>query len=697
MLLEAAAQRAKAATDRRLIEHAIRTLNDSDTPEEAKHDAALGPELAAAIDRYPDRTESAELDEPFALDVDRELARFGSWYELFPRSMRAASRARPRRSRRSRRSASTSSTSPRSTRSARPTARARNNTPDRRARATPAARGRSARRTWRPRRRPPRPRARSRTSHALVARRRPRARDRGRARLRAPVRRPTTRGSTEHPEWFTAAPTARSQYAENPPKKYQDIYNVNFECDDCEALVERAAATSCALWIDRGVTVFRVDNPHTKPLRVLGVADRARSARTHPDVVFLAEAFTRPRDDAHAGQGRVQPVATPTSRGSTSRWELERTSASCACRSARTTCAPTSSPTPPTSSPSTCSTAGAPRVQDPRLVLAATLRRPAGVYSGYELFEHDARSGRAARSTSTPRSTRSRSGRSAALRCSSSSACSTRRAARTPRCSISPTSHSSTPRTTGSSPTSSSASDDDDPGGRVPRLAVGTGRAGAGARRPSGCPRPSQVQDLLDGSRYGLASAATSSRSRPAIGKRTSSAWWPLHDLRPDAAEESIIKRPDVEGPRTLAESPQDETPTRSEQAEGSPAGARRRRAAGQAREPQRRRPRRTGSRRDPLWFKTRRLLRDPPARVLRRQRRRLRRRRGLTEKLDYLQWLGVDCIWLLPFFASPLRDGGYDIADFYAVHPDYGTDRGRRALHRGRPRARHARSSPTS
>jgi maltose alpha-D-glucosyltransferase/alpha-amylase len=47
---------------------------------------------------------------------------------------------------------------------------------------------------------------------------------------------------------------------------------------------------------------------------------------------------------------------------------------------------------------------------------------------------------------------------------------------------------------------------------------------------------------------------------------------------------------------------------------------------------------------------------------------------RGLTEKLDYLQWLGIDCIWLLPYYASPLRDGGYDIADFYSVHPDYGT-----------------------
>jgi len=47
---------------------------------------------------------------------------------------------------------------------------------------------------------------------------------------------------------------------------------------------------------------------------------------------------------------------------------------------------------------------------------------------------------------------------------------------------------------------------------------------------------------------------------------------------------------------------------------------------------------------------------------------------RGLTDKLDYLQWLGIDCIWLLPMYASPLRDGGYDIADFFTVHPDYGT-----------------------
>ena len=46
---------------------------------------------------------------------------------------------------------------------------------------------------------------------------------------------------------------------------------------------------------------------------------------------------------------------------------------------------------------------------------------------------------------------------------------------------------------------------------------------------------------------------------------------------------------------------------------------------------------------------------------------------RGITEKLDFLQWLGIDCIWMLPMYSSPLRDGGYDISDFYAIHPDYG------------------------
>ena len=76
---------------------------------------------------------------------------------------------------------------------------------------------------------------------------------------------------------------------------------------------------------------------------------------------------------------------------------------------------------------------------------------------------------------------------------------------------------------------------------------------------------------------------------------------------------------------------------------------------------------------REPPLVPDGRLLRDPGPRLLRRQRRRHRRPPGITAKLDYLQWLGVDCLWLLPFYQSPLRDGGYDISDFWTVLPEYG------------------------
>ena len=73
---------------------------------------------------------------------------------------------------------------------------------------------------------------------------------------------------------------------------------------------------------------------------------------------------------------------------------------------------------------------------------------------------------------------------------------------------------------------------------------------------------------------------------------------------------------------------------------------------------------------------------------------------RGLIDKLDYLQWLGIDCVWLLPMYASPLRDGGYDIADFFVIHPDYGTVEDFRAFveaahQRGHPRDRRSGDEP--
>ena len=76
----------------------------------------------------------------------------------------------------------------------------------------------------------------------------------------------------EHPEWFKKRPDGSIQYAENPPKKYQDIYPINFESDDWQGLWHELKSV-IDFWIDQGVTVFRVDNPHTKALAVLGMDD----------------------------------------------------------------------------------------------------------------------------------------------------------------------------------------------------------------------------------------------------------------------------------------------------------------------------------------------------------------------------------------------------------------------------------------
>jgi starch synthase (maltosyl-transferring) len=97
----------------------------------------------------------------------------------------------------------------------------------------------------------------------------------------------------EHPEWFRARPDGTIQYAENPPKKYQDIYPFDFESEDWRGLWEGLLATLRG-WIGHGIRIFRVDNPHTKPFPfwewLIGEVKR-----DEPDVLFLAEAFTRPK------------------------------------------------------------------------------------------------------------------------------------------------------------------------------------------------------------------------------------------------------------------------------------------------------------------------------------------------------------------------------------------------------------------
>ncbi len=97
----------------------------------------------------------------------------------------------------------------------------------------------------------------------------------------------------EHPEWFKQRPDGSIQYAENPPKKYQDIYPFDFECEQWEALWQELKSV-VLFWIEQGIRVFRVDNPHTKPIPFWQWCI-AEVNKQHQDIIFLSEAFTRPK------------------------------------------------------------------------------------------------------------------------------------------------------------------------------------------------------------------------------------------------------------------------------------------------------------------------------------------------------------------------------------------------------------------
>jgi starch synthase (maltosyl-transferring) len=97
----------------------------------------------------------------------------------------------------------------------------------------------------------------------------------------------------EHPEWFYRRPDGTIKYAENPPKKYEDIYPLNFRCENWQELWQEMTSV-ILFWAERGVRIFRVDNPHTKPVPfweylISGVRNQ------YPDVIFLSEAFTKPK------------------------------------------------------------------------------------------------------------------------------------------------------------------------------------------------------------------------------------------------------------------------------------------------------------------------------------------------------------------------------------------------------------------
>jgi starch synthase (maltosyl-transferring) len=186
----------------------------------------------------------------------------------------------------------------------------------------------------------------------------------------------------EHPEWFHRRPDGTLKYAENPPKRYQDIYNLNFDSEDWQSLW--LALLGVVLhWVGEGVTVFRVDNPHTKPLGfwewlIHAVRDE------QPEVVFLSEAFTRPAMmQALAKAGFSQSYTYFTWKNT--RRELQEFMAELVGWSAFYR--PNFFVNTPDILHAYLQQGGRPAFEA-RLVLAATLSPSYGIYSGYEHFEN---------------------------------------------------------------------------------------------------------------------------------------------------------------------------------------------------------------------------------------------------------------------------------------------------------------------
>ena len=186
----------------------------------------------------------------------------------------------------------------------------------------------------------------------------------------------------EHPEWFFRRPDGTLKYAENPPKRYQDIYNVDFASEDWRGLWQ-ALLDVVLHWVGYGVTVFRVDNPHTKPVPFWEWLIR-EVRRAHPEVIFLAEAFTRPAPmTTLAKAGFAQSYTYFTWKNS--RWELLEFVGQLL--EWRDFYRPNCFANTPDILHEYLQRGGRPAFEA-RLVLAATLSPAYGIYSGFEHCEN---------------------------------------------------------------------------------------------------------------------------------------------------------------------------------------------------------------------------------------------------------------------------------------------------------------------
>jgi starch synthase (maltosyl-transferring) len=382
VLLEEALDRMKdgeSDPDRRLIEHVLVTLADPNAPEEAKHDAALGPELLAAVERHPDRHDSTCLERSLPLDVERVRARFGAWYELFPRSFGGFEGVRKRLPKLAELGFDVLYLPP-----VHPIGvtnrKGRNNSLE----AKPGDPG------------SPWAIGGEEGGHEAIhpelgtveefERLVEEARGHGLEialdfAIQCSADHPWLK---EHPDWFNRRPDGTLKYAENPPKRYQDIFNVNWDCEDWRGLWD-ALRDVVMTWVERGVRIFRVDNPHTKPLPFWEwLIQEVRSE--HPDVIFLSEAFTRRvklRALAKAGFSQSYTYFT----WKNSRHELIEYMHELAFSGMQEYCRPNFFANTPDIL-NEYLVHGGPPAFDTRLVLAATLSPTYGIYSGYEHFEN---------------------------------------------------------------------------------------------------------------------------------------------------------------------------------------------------------------------------------------------------------------------------------------------------------------------
>jgi starch synthase (maltosyl-transferring) len=381
VLLRAAADHTRSQDTRALIEHACQQLEDDEVPATAKHDVALGDELFAAVERDERRHGGVTLDKSRTIDVERLKARFGAWYEMFPRSwggLAGVERQLPRlaelgfdviylppihpiglTNRKGRDNALTAGPGD----------------PGSPWAIGDASGGHDAIHAELGTLRDLRSLTRAAAAHEIDI-----ALDFA---IQCSADHPWL---TEHPEWFHRRPDGTLKYAENPPKRYQDIYNVNWDSADWRALWD-ALLAAMLHWVDCGVKVFRVDNPHTKPFAFWAWLIDEVHARDS-DVVFLAEAFTKRSVMRHLGKlGFSQSYTYFTWKNS--RWELTEYVSELAYSGEQEYFRPNFFANTPDILHEYLQHGG-PAAFEARLVLAATLSPSYGIYSGYESFENQA-------------------------------------------------------------------------------------------------------------------------------------------------------------------------------------------------------------------------------------------------------------------------------------------------------------------